>query len=292
MELMGWFSKLRDRTQVQAMPEERTESATGQRQPIAPPIAPSPGQPAAPARGLLPTRLSSDGRISVVGESHYQAALHAAVGGRDAYGWDNAVPVRAALVPEPGNKYDRNAVRVDVNGRAVGYLVREDAIRYQPPLLALQEQGRSGWCSAFISCGDMGLYGIWLHLSSPDRIVALNSSDGLEMLQADRQVTVTGEERHQDVLTEFARAGRGAEVLSVFASLAPCTIAKGKHAGMTGVEVRLDDQRVGELTAAMSERYLPGLQPYFDRGALPGADGTVRWSDKGWQVEVQLPKIG
>jgi hypothetical protein len=288
---MGWFSKLREKTQAQALPEQRTESASVLRRPIAPPVAPPHRPPAAPALGLLPTRLSSDGRLSVVGESHYQAALHSAVGGRNAYGWDNAVAVRAVLVPEPGNKYDRNAVRVDVNGRPVGYLAREDAIRYQPPLLDLQEQGRSGWCPAFISSGDIGLYGIWLHLSSPDRLVALNSSDGLEMLQADRQVTVTGEERHQDVLTEYAKAGRGAEVLSVFASLAPCTIAKGKHAGAADVEVRLDGRRVGELTAAMSERYLPLLQPYLEQGALPGADATIRWSDKGWQVGVQLPKV-
>lgn len=49
---------------------------------------------------------------AVVGESHYQPALRAATGGRKAESWDDHITVKAQVVPEPNNKYDRNAVAV------------------------------------------------------------------------------------------------------------------------------------------------------------------------------------
>lgn len=48
-----------------------------------------------------PVRLSSHGRLSVMAELHYQPALHAVVGGRDAFGFTNAVSTVASLIPEP-----------------------------------------------------------------------------------------------------------------------------------------------------------------------------------------------
>ena len=36
----------------------------------------------------------------------------------------------AALVPEPSNPYDSNAVMVQIDGRHVGYLSREDAVAF------------------------------------------------------------------------------------------------------------------------------------------------------------------
>ncbi len=104
--------------------------------------APSPASLGADARRApapgVPTRLSSDGRLAVVGESHYQPALRAVVGTRDVQGFEKAMTTTAALIAEPDNKYDRNAVRVDIDGRPVGHLAREDAVRYQPPLLDLR----------------------------------------------------------------------------------------------------------------------------------------------------------
>lgn len=236
-----------------------------------------------------PVRLSSDGRLSVVGESHYQPALRAIVGNRDAFGFENAVSATAVLVPEPRNRHDRNAVRVDIDGRTVGYIAREHAVRYQPLLLDLDKSGRYGECPAHICCGDDRIYGVWLRISTPDRLLPVNSADGLHLLQADRQVVVTGEERHQDVLAEVAALGRGAEVVSLFASLAVCEVAKGKYKGESGIEVLIDGRRVGELTKLQADRYVGVVQDLLARGLTPGCDATVRYGDKGWQVELQLP---
>ena len=62
----------------------------------------------------------------------------------------------------------------------------------------------------------------------------------LVLLAAERTVTVTREEHHQDVL--------GSRTGPTIAELQPCTITAGKHAGRDGLEVVLDGRRVGELT--------------------------------------------
>jgi hypothetical protein len=46
----------------------------------------------------------------------------------------------AVLAAEPDNPYDTNAVTVWIQGLKVGYLSREDAQRYRPGLLALEQQ--------------------------------------------------------------------------------------------------------------------------------------------------------
>lgn len=60
--------------------------------------------------------------VAVVGESHYQDALEAVCGGRTEDGAD--LEIEATLALEDKNRFDPNAVRVDINGAQVGYLDR------------------------------------------------------------------------------------------------------------------------------------------------------------------------
>src|SRR5438874_5909045 len=69
---------------------------------------------------------------AVVGESHYQDALETICGGRGERGADKAVTAR--LIYEPENPYDDLAVRVDVQGRTVGYLDRQRARSFRSQL--------------------------------------------------------------------------------------------------------------------------------------------------------------
>ncbi len=46
----------------------------------------------------------------------------------------------AVLVAEPDNPYDCNAISVWIDGLKAGYLSREDARRYRPGLLALEQK--------------------------------------------------------------------------------------------------------------------------------------------------------
>lgn len=80
-----------------------------------------------------------DDELEVVGETYRQDALAEVSSLTD--GVVRRRDVVAVLVPEPTNRFDRNAVRVEVFGRLVGYIPREDAAEMSPVLLALQKSG-------------------------------------------------------------------------------------------------------------------------------------------------------
>ena len=76
--------------------------------------------------------------LEVVGESHYQDNLWRLVASRPGSEYVRE-DVCAVLVAEDHNPYDPAAVAVWIQGLKVGYLSRQDAQRYRPGLLALQQ---------------------------------------------------------------------------------------------------------------------------------------------------------
>lgn len=99
------------------------------------------------------------------GGTHYQPALAQSL---VVAAWLRATSKtpsrRRALIPEPSNSYDDNAVHVEVNGNTVGYLARDVAEEYQPVLMNLVQQGQLGWCSAPVMDGERGVV---RHLATP-----------------------------------------------------------------------------------------------------------------------------
>jgi hypothetical protein len=112
----------------------------GQHQPDRP-SAWSPEQRPAWMRGGMEVQLC-EGRedLEVVGEASYQDNLWRMVRGRHSPDGRVREEVYAVLSAEPANPYDANAVAVWIQGLKVGYLSREDARRYRPGLLALEQQ--------------------------------------------------------------------------------------------------------------------------------------------------------
>lgn len=115
------------------------------------------------------TDLDNMFRLAIVGESHYQDALEAICGGRDDDGVDRVV--NASLVLEDSNPHDPQAVRVDIEGKTVGYLSRPTARRFRQQVAAGQPGGRALPCKGRIKggwdrgAGDKGHFGVWLNLS-------------------------------------------------------------------------------------------------------------------------------
>ncbi|HYI15050.1 MAG TPA: hypothetical protein VEX37_06645 [Thermomicrobiales bacterium] len=111
------------------------------------------------------------GFVHAVGEASYQEELQEVV---DQHGGSNAdgvkIEVHVALIPEPSNRHDRNAVSIQMEGRKVAYLSREDAIDYQEVIRHLARRKRFGACRAFIFGGsrDKPSYGVFLDLADPD----------------------------------------------------------------------------------------------------------------------------
>jgi len=107
--------------------------------------------------------------INVAGESHYQDAL------RELAAWDGAEDLRretvAALVPEPENPHDRNAVRVEIEGRLVGYLPRAAARSYRALLRPYAKAGARVTCDAMIAAraahGEAAPIGVFVKLPPP-----------------------------------------------------------------------------------------------------------------------------
>jgi hypothetical protein len=131
-------------------------------------------------RGDLPAdgfALASGPGMEVVGESHYREAITAIVGGRR----QEAVKLVtwAALVPEPENTFDPNAIGVRIGGVKVGHLSRGDAAAFGPVLARLGAVGLVGHGRADIYGGwdrgpnDRGDYGITLYIGSPEKQGAL-----------------------------------------------------------------------------------------------------------------------
>lgn len=106
--------------------------------------------------------------IDIVGESHYQSAIERICGGRSDDSADKYVTAR--LVLEDDNKYDNNAVRVDIEGQTVGYLARNLAKEYRKRLIDAGHPRLLGVCKAVIVGGwdrggdNRGHFGVKLDL--------------------------------------------------------------------------------------------------------------------------------
>lgn len=102
--------------------------------------------------------------MGVVGESSYQSELISVVGPYRSDGYDTEM--WATIELEPTNPLDQNAVAVKINGRKVGYLERDQALRVGAQM---REDGidtsrcrariRGGWQTSNL---ELGLFGVRL----------------------------------------------------------------------------------------------------------------------------------
>ncbi|MGO9082849.1 MAG: HIRAN domain-containing protein [Streptosporangiaceae bacterium] len=118
-----------------------------------------------PATWLQAPAINIGAQVDVVGEQHHQDALEALAAGRNAFGTRRRL-LTAALVREPDNEYDPNAVRVEAAGATVGHLSRDDAPRFHAIIDRLARAGMPATCRAMLTGGwdrggtDRGFIGI------------------------------------------------------------------------------------------------------------------------------------
>lgn len=112
---------------------------------------------------------TGDFDLEVKGESHYQAALEAICGPRKEAGEERTVD--AQLILDDRNPHDSQAVRVEIDGRLVGYLGRDAARAYRKALrdsghpravATCKAQIRGGWRRTSGRGERLGSYGVWL----------------------------------------------------------------------------------------------------------------------------------
>jgi hypothetical protein len=106
--------------------------------------------------------------LGITGDAQYQAALEAICGPRRPYGVNRFE--NASLIWEDKNPHGKNAVRVEIRRKRVGYLSREVAILFREQLKATGMAKANGQCQAVIrggwvsSDGRKGPYCVWLDL--------------------------------------------------------------------------------------------------------------------------------
>ncbi|WP_394621626.1 hypothetical protein JNUCC0626_21775 [Lentzea sp. JNUCC 0626] len=252
-------------------------------------------EPIAPARTRSRLRrLSTAGRVSIVGESHHQDAIGEVVHLSSTHTPDSrdgtSVPAVAVLVPEAGN---RSAVRVDLlrgDGSAVaaGYLRGEQAGEYEPLLRELAERGEVGSCPARIVVSGQR-YGVHLHLGAPRLLLLDHDALGTApTLPAEQQVAVVGESVHQHVLY---RVVNGRTPVHVIAELRDCRIARGSHVGEHTLEVLLEGESIGQLTHAMGLRYYDMAEEWRARTGRALCEAVItNEGTRGLQANLLLPK--
>jgi hypothetical protein len=239
-------------------------------------------------------RLSTAGRVAIVGETHYQDAIAEVARHATAQTVDGAIPATAVLVPEPVSRHDQETVRVDLlrgDGSAItaGYLRGDQAADYRPLLLELAERGEVGSCPARIVGGGQRYYGVHLHLGDPRLLLLDHEALGTApTMPAEQQVTVTGVEAHQHVLH---RVVNGRTPVHVIAELRDCRIARGTHIGEHTLEVLLEGERIGQLSYAMGLRYCDLAQEWRVRTGRALCEAVItNEGTRGLQANLLLPR--
>jgi HIRAN domain-containing protein len=106
--------------------------------------------------------IEGDELVRVVGTSHYQDALLELSGRKG----DEEIRLQkiAVFVPEPDNPHDPNAVAVEIEGRLVGYLSRDENRRWLDVVSGSRRVGSEAMIAG--RGGTTGL-GVFLRLPTP-----------------------------------------------------------------------------------------------------------------------------
>lgn len=202
------------------------------------------------------------------------------------------------LRPEPSNRYDRNAVMVIIDGWHVGYLPRDQAVEYHQPLARLVAAGvtpmvkgrvwavaREDWKNGGTKLNAR----VSLAIGQPDRLAPMNNPPAApySLIPWGGGLQVTGEEKHLDALSNFVTpSGDSIAVGTLHALQVPAP----KGATREVAELRLDGERVGQMTPASSVHFLPTIKHLEDQGRLTAVWVRVKGSAVAAQAVLQATK--
>lgn len=235
----------------------------------------------------------------VVGESWREKQIAAAIGGRPRVDKEVEQILPAVLVPEPDNPHDPNAISVRVRGHVVGYLSKEDAVRYRDPIHRIAASGHEATTTARIWAVVRNSYdgqgkarffsSVRVALSEPHLLVPSNGrpASAHSVLPWGGAVQVLGEEDHFDVLfNHVPKEGHGLAIVTLHKDVQKLKNGTEKPF----IEVRVDGERIGQLSPTTSAHFLPVVDHLEMAGLKPAAWATIKGSSLAAQVTVQAAK--
>jgi hypothetical protein len=220
--------------------------------------------------------------VDVVGESHYQASIRKLFGGQLKES-GTELQATAELVPEPRNEHDRNAIGVWIGGGQVGHLGREEATHYAPVVSRLVGSGWSPqvtarvWGAEWVDDGERQKVfqgSVRLDLGEPHMLVPANlpPSGEYRLLPVGGSIQVTGEDKHLDALAQWLRPEGECWVHVTLHEVVELLARTTREV----IEVRIDGERVGQLTPKMSGDLLPAVRHVAQKNCLTAARAIVR----------------
>jgi hypothetical protein len=197
------------------------------------------------------------------------------------------------LIPEPDGPRGQWAVSVRAEGRTLGYIGADDAPAWAGVVRRVIASGfvpttggriwaneYDGWDGVEFSAG------VRIALGEPGEALPMNDPPAVPftMLPRSSLVQVTKEDEHFGALLKFVPNG-GYGTLFVTLHERPSGTRAKPH-----VEVRIDDECVGELAPQMSQRFLPMIRHLQDRGLLTACWGDITGSTVAAEVRIDAIK--
>lgn len=246
----------------------------------------------------LPTGTSHD--LDLVGEFYRRDLILKIIGGGPIGDEPKRASFQVELVPEPDNPHSPkgDAISARVGGRVIGYLSSSDAAKWSPVIHRIAASG-----ATVVTPGNVFAYNrekwvgdgkyrtevelnVRVGLPEPELIIPLNvdSLSSVSVLPWGSALQVTKEEDHFDHLFEYVPAGGEGVVVLTMHRLEQ-TLKNGTVKEL--VEVRLDGERVGQLTSATSQHYLATIRHAEDMGKELGVWAKLRGSSVAAELVIQ-----
>lgn len=188
--------------------------------------------------------------------------------------------VDVTLVPEPDNPHSESGSAISVRwmDRVVGYIPSGESSKYaQLRRVAASGYDASTKMRVWTNKSWDGERRFWnsVQLPEPDLLLPLNNppADGYVLLPRGAKIQVTKEAEHIEHLADFVPpSGQG----QVLVTLHRFEAGKTKH--WEGVEVRLEGERVGELSRVSSEKFSPAVRHFEEAGFTVVARAIIKGS--------------
>jgi hypothetical protein len=248
-----------------------------------------------PSRSTPQTTILLRGRgwggQSVVGESHYEKALRKLAG----HGTGER-DIIATLQPDPGNRYDPNAVKVLIDGEQVGFLPKEDAPDYGPLLSEVARRGGTAaaagrlWWSA-----DPDWFNASVSLDVHEPALALFINEIGEqtpriVLPAGSNYQVTGESEHLAHLAGVLARAYVPGKAAAYATLGVTTVSTSRTSTDV-VAVFVDGGLAGTLSKQTSAKLLPLVAPMATRGIPVWCEATLTGNALAVEMTVSVTPV-
>lgn len=179
------------------------------------------------------------------------------------------------LVPEPFNKYDKNAIAVKKDGLTLGYISRNENKAYINELHRLMGSGYYATVPGRVNYFSAVKEDAWinLHMPPPGFVLPLNDPPygACFLIPPDKSRKVSKVEEYFDLLFDFVpESGKGLVFLEL-------EIEEYMSRGRVKERVipTLDGEKIGEFSAQTSKELLPTVHHFTDAGIAVAVYGEL-----------------